>query len=351
MDTHMHFCKNCEQSLRDEDNYCPNCGQRAKDELTIRVLFSNTISNYFSVDARFFVSFIPLLFRPGSLPRKFVEGKRLKYLHPAQFYLFISVIFFFLVSIEARQQQEAFDRSLSRGFAHQDTINSEERTLLSDSIQREVNEKLKEKGIYSGPETFSKAELDSVIESQSNKPVVDLGVDENKLDSLIAVNAPVDEKIKLFGYDEGDAAWKRKIYIQILKLYEKRGGGLLEAFYDTIPVAMFFLLPIYALILNLFFLRKGRYSHHLVFSFYFFSFLFTVFSILMIANFIYPVPNWIDWIIILGTGVYLIIAIKRFYGVGIFVSLVKTAFLSFLYLMIVLPVSFVILAVVSFLIY
>ncbi|WNH14436.1 DUF3667 domain-containing protein [Thalassobellus suaedae] len=39
--------------------------------------------------------FIPLLIKPGYLTAKFIEGKRLLYLHPAKMYLFIVVVFFF----------------------------------------------------------------------------------------------------------------------------------------------------------------------------------------------------------------------------------------------------------------
>ena len=99
-------CKNCDHLLEEDHRYCPECGQKTDEELTVKVLFNNTISNYFSVDSRFFVSFLPLVFSPGYLASRFVEGKRLKYLHPAQFYLFISVVFFFLLSIETRKQQE-----------------------------------------------------------------------------------------------------------------------------------------------------------------------------------------------------------------------------------------------------
>jgi hypothetical protein len=137
----------------------------------------------------------------------------------------------------------------------------------------------------------------------------------------------------------------------LLKFYERRGGGLLEAFYDSIPIAMFFLLPLYALFLKLLFFRRGSFSHHLVFSFYFFSFLFTVFTIIMLGNLIYPIPDWIDWMLVLCTGIYLWLAIKRFYGQGYFVSLVKSGIISFMYLMFVLPTALVILAIVSFLIY
>lgn len=97
-------CKNCEKTIDDSYEYCPYCGQEAVDNLTFGVLFSNTIENYFSIDARFFRSFGTLMFKPGVLARRFVDGKRLKYLHPAQFYLFISVVFFFLFLLVLEKQ-------------------------------------------------------------------------------------------------------------------------------------------------------------------------------------------------------------------------------------------------------
>ena len=96
-------CKNCEKSFDASFDYCPFCGQETADNLTFGVLFSNTINNYFSIDARFFKSFIPLMTKPGVLARRFVDGKRLSYLHPAQFYLFISVVFFFIFSFTIRK--------------------------------------------------------------------------------------------------------------------------------------------------------------------------------------------------------------------------------------------------------
>ena len=45
---------------------------------------------------------------------------------------------------------------------------------------------------------------------------------------------------------------------------------------DATPIALFVLLPIFALLLKVFYWRKGRYAYHLVFTFYFFAFLFIV---------------------------------------------------------------------------
>ena len=96
------ICMNCEAALEEGFEFCPQCGQQTEEDLTVGVLFYNTISNYFSFDARFLRSFLPLMFKPGVVARRFVEGKRLKYLHPAQYYLFVSVIFFFILSFKVR---------------------------------------------------------------------------------------------------------------------------------------------------------------------------------------------------------------------------------------------------------
>ena len=349
MQSENHHCKNCDHLLEDDHQYCPACGQKTDDQLTISILFSNTISNYFSVDARFFVSFFPLLFWPGYLPAKFIEGKRLRYLHPAQFYLFISVVFFFLLSFETRKQQQSFDESLNEGFTV--TVDSAERAAVDSIKNVAIKNAIAEKSHFQEDETFTQTELDSIMNNTSVGSLDIIETTQSKLDSLIDIKAPIEDKIKAMGYKEGSASWKKTVYSQALKIYEKRGGGLLEAFYDTIPIAMFFLLPIYALLLKLFFFRKGRFSHHLVFSFYFFSFLFTVFSIMLIANFIYPIPNWIDWLLIFGTGVYLILAIKRFYSQNLGEAIIRTFAVSFMYLMFVIPTSLVILSIVSFLIY
>jgi hypothetical protein len=343
-------CPNCQYPIEADHRFCPGCGQKTNEKLTLGVLFSNTISNYFSVDSRFFVSFVPLLFQPGYLPRKFVDGKRNRFLHPAQFYLFISVIFFFLFSFHTRRQSQQFDDILKHGFENSSLIADSGNNILTDSVSIDDNlKKLEDKGIKIELDSVDRTRVDSAINSNGKSNMFDFS--RKELDSLTAAGASQEEKLKAMGLKDDAGLVRQRIYTQLLKVYERRGGGLLEAFYDSIPVALFFLLPLYALFLKLFFYRKGLYAHHLVFSFYFFSFLFTAFTIIMLGNFIYPIPDWIDWLLVLMTGIYLWIAIKKFYGQGYFVSLLKTGIISFLYLLVVLPGALVVLVIVSFLIY
>jgi hypothetical protein len=358
-------CQNCESTLKEQYDFCPNCGQKTNDELTIGVLFYNTISNYFSFDARFLKSFIPLLFKPGFLAKKFLEGKRLLYLHPAQMYLFISVVFFFIFSFTVRNQAEIVNREIRESFNETEAVvlkysaakikvDSINKIVKheSDSIARsEVRKVLEDNKWLAG---VDQKEIDSLIarDDFSKNDGMNFNFGGTELDSLIKVNAPDDELYKSMGLEDDDGWFTKKMYAQALKFYKARdGGSILKAFYDTIPIALFFLLPIFAFILKILFYNKGRYAHHLVFSFYYFSFLFTVFSIIFGVNLFWEIPNRIDFLIALSTFVYLFIALKRFYGQGWFLSFFKSGVATFTFMLMVIPIAAVIIGLLSFMFY
>ena len=362
METKLTNCKNCEQEHEADFEFCPHCGQKTKDELTIGVLFYNTISNYFSFDARFFRSFIPLMVKPGYLAKKFVAGKRLLYLHPAQMYLFVSVIFFFVFTILTRPFTEEMDSSLQKTF---------DKPIINDSILKKAKldstdinnilQPLKDNQKTIGFKNAEFKALDSVLKQDLTKGDIELRSDSNdlffnidptKVDSLIDAGAEDKQIYQVMGLHEDDSAFKKRLYAQGLKFYKKRdGGSFLGAVRDSIPLAMFFLLPIFALLLKIFYWRRGTFAHHLVFSFYFFSYLFTVFSLIIGINFIWDIPDWIDWLLVFSTFFYLYLALMRFYEQGWFLSFFKCGVITFTFFMFVLPFAGAIVFFVTFLYY
>lgn len=350
------ICKNCEREFQESFQFCPYCGQKAKDNLTMGVLFYNTISNYFSVDARFLKSFFPLLFRPGYLAKKFVEGKRLLYLHPAQFYLFSSVIFFFIFSFKAREYNQKADNFLKKGFEN-------DQILKFDSIQKnnldsvsvtKLTKPLSDQHIITGMNEEELKKLDSIIKTEVDSNdigPINFGFNKEKLDSLIAAGAPEADLLKAMGMDDDAGFLKRRFYLQMLKFQKNSGGGIMQAFFDSIPIALFFLLPIFAFILKIFFWKRGRFPHHLVFSFYYFSFLFMIMGIVMLVNFFWKTPDFVDGIVAASTYVYLLIAVKQFYRQGYFISFIKTGMVTFIYLIFVLPIALGVMLMASFLFY
>jgi len=251
MEDNKVLCKNCEGEHEIDFEFCPYCGQKTSEDLTVGVLFYNTISNYFSFDARFLKSFIPLMFRPGLLAKRFIAGKRLLYLHPAQMYLFISVVFFFLFSFIVGDQVEQLDKSMENAFGNS---NGKSKSLaniqLLDSLEiEEITKPLKENKFIESLEEKDKVALDSIINSNSNSNSGEVvlsdvfGYDSKKVDSLIAVNAEVSEQLKAMGLKENDNWFKTRIYNQALKFQKtKKGGSILQSFYDSIPLALFILL-------------------------------------------------------------------------------------------------------------
>jgi cell division protein FtsL len=353
-------CPNCEKEFAEGFEFCPHCGQKAKEELTLGVLFYNTIANYFSFDARFLKSFIPLMFKPGYLAKKFLEGKRLLFLHPAQMYLFISVIFFFLYSFNVRDAVQEINQNIQkqnlRNEQLKDSLKSQEPVVDSVKLEKLIAP-LKEGPMLTGMSDEDVKKVDSIVKANNKKEFsnnfLNFDFNENKIDSLIAIDAPNEVIYKAMGMGDDAGFLTHKFYAQMLKFYKDRGiGSILQTFYDSIPLAMFFLLPIFAFILKIFYFRRGRFSHHLVFSFYFFSFLFTVFSILTLANLIWDTfPSWITTLIILSTYFYFFLAVKRFYGQGWFLSFFKTGLVTFTFFTFVIPLAVVIMGLMAFLFY
>ena len=132
--------------------------------------------------------------------------------------------------------------------------------------------------------------IDSVmVNTAQNSNSINSGLnfdfDKDVLDSLIAVGAPKEEQLKAIGMKEDASGLNKRFYEQMLKLYQQKGGGIIQTFYDTIPIAMFLLMPLFAMFLKIFYWKRGNFAHHMVFSFYFFTFLFTSFCLIILGQY------------------------------------------------------------------
>ncbi|MDW5288374.1 DUF3667 domain-containing protein [Formosa sp. PL04] len=322
-------CKNCDFSFDDTFKYCTNCGQNYHEELTVNDVFVNTINNYFSVDARFFKSFFPLLFKPGFLPLQFVEGKRLKYLNPAQFYLFASVVFFFLFSFEITEQEKRIDAEVQENFSTMDLF--------------------AEKDAFQDLDKFNNG-MDSLeIQIDNGNKLL---LNRKTLDSLVVAGATGNQVLEGLGVDSGASTFEKKFYSQLFKFYKHRSSApLIDTFYNYIPISLFVLLPVFAFFLKLMYYKSGNFAQHLVFSLFYFSFLFMMFSIFTVIHFIVELPSFFNQLLLLISFVYLYFALRKFYKSRKRTSFVKAALISVLFISIVIPVAFAIIGTAAFLFY
>jgi hypothetical protein len=351
-------CKNCGTENISEANFCIKCGQKLGDKLNLKLLFYNTIGNYFSFDARFFRSIIPLMFRPGYIASEFVKGKRLQYLHPGQMYLFVTVVFFFVFNYYVREGRKVIEENAKTAFEEvdrevkkMDTLSQIDPAAL-DTIKVENFDDAQKlaKDIQSNRYKIK----DTIPKKNSDyNSAVKFDFDRKVVDSLIASEAPDEEIFKKMGMAEDAGYFTRRFYSQGLKLYKTMGfAQVYQYFIDSIPLAMFILMPLFAFFLKIFYYKRGNYSHHLVFSFYFFCFLFTVFSIVLGVNLLFEnIPAWISWLTVVSTFFYLWRAVVKFYKQHWFLSLVKSGIISWIYLFLVIPLAFVIMLLIAFLFY
>ena len=83
-----------------EHRFCPNCGQENTDtRKTFLQLFVHLFEDLTHYENSFRKTIRNLIFKPASLTKEYLSGKRMSYLAPIRLYIFISFVTFFLFSI------------------------------------------------------------------------------------------------------------------------------------------------------------------------------------------------------------------------------------------------------------
>jgi len=94
-------CANCNDPLT--GLFCSNCGQSVKSRRgPIWHVAAEFSEELFALDSKMFRSIGTLLFKPGVLTARFLNGKRASVLPPVRLYLVISLIFFLVFQIPTR---------------------------------------------------------------------------------------------------------------------------------------------------------------------------------------------------------------------------------------------------------
>ncbi len=91
------ICLNCGAGLA--GRYCSHCGQAADVHVpSTKELIHEVLEGLTHSDSRIWSTLQALLFKPGKLTQEFVAGRRAAYLPPFRLYLILSVTFFLIAS-------------------------------------------------------------------------------------------------------------------------------------------------------------------------------------------------------------------------------------------------------------
>jgi len=135
------------------------------------------------------------------------------------------------------------------------------------------------------------------------------------------------------------------------KVHEEFRAFVIKNIPKYAPYTTFLLIPIFALLLVLFFRRqKLFYMFHLVFALHFHTFLWIYCSILLIIEIFTPkfeYPGWLSFIIFLIPGAYLAIGFHRFYHTKSWWKVIRKAIgITLLYALLIVIVTILLLILV-----
>ena len=78
--------------------FCPSCGQEVKLDQSVGSLLTHFLNDYFTFDSKIIRSVLPLISKPAFLTIEYLKGRRVQYIAPFRLFIFLSLIFFLLIS-------------------------------------------------------------------------------------------------------------------------------------------------------------------------------------------------------------------------------------------------------------
>lgn len=290
-------CLNCRHVV--EQKFCPNCGQENSDSRkTFHHLFIHFFEDLTHYENAFWKTIKNLLFKPATLTKEYLSGKRLSYLAPVRLYIFISFITFLLIAI--------FPSKVS------DQINNGEKELSTSLINQD------KKGVNKAYKTHFELKTMKEIDS-------------------IQKYGKEDEKLSEFQY----WLYEKAVHVTEHNTKKQIVEKFIESFFHNIPKILFIIMPFFAFFLWIFHnKKKWYYFDHGIFTLHYFSFLLLIFLIMFIIQrviglfgedsplgFISGITNFVGTI---WMCYYFYPAHHRFYGESRFVSFVKSVALFFI---------------------
>jgi hypothetical protein len=94
---HSGTCANCGALVT--SNYCGNCGQRGHLHNSVLHLVEELIHGLFHFETKGWRTLPLLVFRPGQLTRRFIDGQRTRFVSPLALFLFMMFLMFFVFSL------------------------------------------------------------------------------------------------------------------------------------------------------------------------------------------------------------------------------------------------------------
>ncbi len=376
-------CLNCKHPLDKSDRYCPRCSQiNSTKRITILDLFAQFFDTIFSYDSKFRKTIWTLLCKPGKITLDYTKGKRLRYTNPFRF--FLSLLFTYIIIINLTIDQNSIDETAKNSFSKsEEAINNIPKDSLQNYLTQldtlNISDEQKFQQVFSIINTKSVKDSIQQKEEALKKSKDSLRYHNAKFyfDSLETSNSTVNEidlKQDVFTYaiKHGNHysyesllkdmqlpdTWKNNIAYKVAFNFDKlqqTPSRYVSFLINKLPFVIFFMIPILTFFIWLIYSKKRFYfMEHMVFCY-------QTLTVLVLSYIVYTIlketlftsASWSGTMLFLmltGNLFYLYKAMRKFYGQSRLKTFVKYLYINTIF-SILATITFVIFAMVSFLLY
>lgn len=312
-------CANCGNA--GATAFCPDCGQRRHVHRSLAAIGHDLIHGVLHLDGKFWNTLPLLLFKPGKLTRRYIDGERAKFVSPMAMFLFtVFAMFAVFQMVGLSVPSDLNERIDARGAAKEVREQAE---ATSERLQAEIDEL---------PEGDPKR-----VEREEQLAVINSGVEGLDQVETMPLNENSQMTFNVTGIDWIDEGIIRKWRQNPgLMLYKLQANGY-KFSWLLIPLSIPFVWLLFA------WKRRFKAYDHAIFVTYSLSFM----SLLFIAISLVAVgPGWLEWalpLLVLMAPLHLykhirytydlsrLSTIWRFLALQIFIIIVIVLFLQALF--------------------
>jgi hypothetical protein len=359
-------CANCGVPMQGE--FCHACGQSMHSVLKpVHGMLEEAMETVLHIDGRIVHTLPPLLLKPGFLTLEYFSGRRVRYIAPFRLMFVLCLLAFFVCHLRVENSQITLGTKVAAVNPADNPFNAASTpAAVKLSLQQKLAAIEEARGATNAVGGNAKRALDAaehVLRQQASQRLLVLGVSslgdatlnpppDTSSPTPAAAGDPsedVHSKISdstLSSPSRIEIPWLPAFFNERLshgadhlkanvRAMKHDGPGRQEAFdrltgnfFSVLPQTMFVMIPLFALLLKLFYVfRRRLYMEHLIVALHSHAYLFlsVMLGVLISAISSWVAPHaawvthlltWLEWVLVLWVPGYLLIMQKRIYRQG-----------------------------------
>lgn len=364
-------CENCRTPL--QGHYCHGCGQSAHNPLkNFGHAVEEVFESFWHLDGRIFRTLRDLLV-PGRIAVNFLKGQRVGYVQPLRLFVILTLFTFFVGKLTLHSDDFSTGNNADQAYAKAQTVAEVEAMRVAQVAQLEQQQKVTPAAaaafaVAMAAVNTSAAQRRAELEAETTPS------ERSTTDSMLAradeaaervsaekkavfINVPINGKpwdpetnpVVLAGWPKFVSNWLNRRLANGQANVERMGNKTdlyVQAILTSLPGALFFLMPIFALVLRVAYIRQRQmgYLEHLVVALYSHCWLMLVLlSTFLIAGIsgaigsaaVSTLCGWLYALLWLSVPIYLFWMQQRVYGGNPILTLLRYSFIGFIYFFLV----------------